>query len=245
MANPTGSASAAAGPLGVRWLPNNQILATFGTGEVGVIDVAAKTWVWQTKGYNEDWFQSPYDAELLPDGNLAVATRFNENGRVTVYNRATGAVVWKHLVPQAHSVRYRTAGQSYNSSNPTLLVGGFGNVKEVTYSPGRSPSVAWRVTTEFTHDAIVVENDRVITTEGYYIQKITRTGTRLWNWPTPEENRRVAINPDGSGYIFTVGDGDRVEFRDLNGILQRQFSQLSDGTTFDLPYGIQVIDYPG
>jgi hypothetical protein len=245
MANPTGNTSYAAGPIGVRWLPNNQILATYGTGEVGVVDVATKKWVWQTKGYNGDWFQSPYDAELLPDGRLAVATRWNNNGRVAVYDRATGQEVWRQLVPEAHSVHYRTAAQSYNSNLPTLLVGGFGDIKEVTYNPGSTPTVAWRVASEYTHDAIVVENDRVITTEGYYIQKINRSGARLWYWSTPDENRRVAVNPDGSGYIFTVGNGDRIEFRDLNGVLQRQFSQLSDGTSVDFPYGIQVVDDPG
>ena len=116
MLDPTANGDYACGPIGVRWLPNNQILATFGTGEVGVIDVATKAWVWKTKGYNGDAFLSPYDAELLPDGNLAVATRFNKNGRVTVYNRATGAEVWKHALRKAHSVHYRTADQSYNSA---------------------------------------------------------------------------------------------------------------------------------
>jgi hypothetical protein len=244
MANPTGNPSDAAGPLGVRWLPGNQILATFGTGEVGVIDVATKRWVWETAGYNGDWFQSPYDAELLPDGNLAVATRWNNNGRVAVYNRATGQEVWRHLVPQAHTVHYRTAAQSYNSNLPTLLMGGWGDVKEVTYNPGGSQTVSWRVASEYTHDALVVENDRVITTEGYYIQKISRMGTRLWQFSTPDENRRVAINPAG-GYIFTVAYTDKVEYRDVAGNVQGGFSQLSDGSKLDFPYGIQVIDYPG
>ena len=246
MNNPTANVASTAGPVGVRWLPNNQILATFGSGEVGVIDVATKKWVWQTKGYNGDAFQSPYDAELLPDGKLAVATRFNENGRVTVYDRATGAVVWKHLIPHAHSVHYRTAAQSYNTDHPTLLIGGFGDIKEVTYNPGGSQAVAWRVASEYTHDAIVVENDRIITTEGYYIQKIDRTGTRLWKHNTPDEDRRVAINPNfGGGYIFTVGEGDRIEFRDLNGNLLREWSRLSNDTVLNYPYGIQVIEYPG
>jgi hypothetical protein len=247
MLNPAANDDYAGGPIGVRWLPNNQILATFGTGEVGVIDVATKKWVWQTKGYNGEAFLSPYDAELLPDGNLAVATRFNENGRVTVYNRATGAIVWKHLVPQAHSVHYRTADQSYNSASPTLLIGGFGDIKEVTYTPGGAgPSVVWRVASEYTHDVQVVENDRLITTEGYYIQKIDRAGTRLWRWNTPDEDRRFAMNPNlGGGYIFTVGEGDRIEFRDINGNLLREWSRLSNDTVLDYPYGIQVIEYPG
>ncbi len=246
MHNPAANPSSAAGPLGVRWLPDKQILATFGTGEVGVIDVATKSWVWQTKGYDGDWFQSPYDAELLPDGNLAVATRWNDGGRVAVYNRTTGREVWRHLVPEAHSVRFRSAGQSYDSDLPTLLMGGFGDVKEVTYNPGGAQAVTWRVASEYTHDAIVVENDNVITTEGYYIQKIERSGGPIWRRSTPDENRRVALNPNvGGGYVFTVGEGDRIEFRDVDGNLLRDFARLSDGTVLDFPYGLQVIDYPG
>jgi len=58
-----------------------------------------------------------------------------------------------------------------------------------------------------------LEDDRLITTEGYYIQKIERTGTPVWKRSTPDENRRVAINPNfGGGYVFTVAEGDRIEF---------------------------------
>jgi hypothetical protein len=102
------------------------------------------------------------------------------------------------------------------------------------------------VASEYTHDVQVVENDRLITTEGYYIQKIDRAGTRLWRWNTPDEDRRFAMNPNlGGGYIFTVGEGDRIEFRDINGNLLREWSRLSNDTVLDYPYGIQVIEYPG
>jgi hypothetical protein len=246
MKNPTGNADYSAGPIGVRWQPNNQILASFGTGEVGVIDVATKTWVWKTKGYNGDAFQSPYDAELLPDGRIAVALRFNNGGRVSVYDRTTGAEVWRYLLPEAHSVQFRTAAQSYNSDLPTLLIGGFGNIKEVTYNPGGAQTVTWSVRSEYTHDTTVVDNDQVLTDEGYYIQKINRSGTQIWRKNTPDENRRVAVNPNfGGGYVYTVGEGDRIEFRDVNGNLLRDFARLSNDTTLDYPYGIQVIDYPG
>jgi hypothetical protein len=246
--NPTGRplTEDATGPLGVRWMPNNQILATFGTGEVGLIDVATKKFVWKTSGYNGDWFQSPYDAELLPDGNLAVALRFNNGGRISVYDRTTGTEVWRHLLSNAHAVHFRTAAESYNSDDPTLLVGGWGNIREVAYRLNGGQNVTWQVKTEYTHDAIVVENDRILTTEGYYIQKIDRIGTQLWKRSTPDENRRIAVNPNvGGGYVYTVGESDRVEIRDINGYLIRDWSMLSDGTGLDYPYGIQVIQYPG
>lgn len=240
--NPTGRTSGTPGPLGVRWMPNNQILATFGTGEVGLIDVATKRWVWKVYGYNNDWFQSPYDAEILPDGNLAVATRFNEGGRISVYNRSTGAVVWKHLLSNAHSVHYLTASQSFDHSYPTLLVGGWGNVREVAYRPNGGQSITWSARTEYTHDAILVETDKILTTEGYYIQKIDKNGNRIWQKMTPDEDRRIAVNPSG-GYIYTVAEADRVEFRDTNGNLIRSWTSVSDGTHLDYPYGIQVVDY--
>ncbi len=246
MDNPSGNSGYTAGPIGVRWQPNNQILATFGTGEVGVIDVATKKWVWQTKGYNGEAFQSPYDAELLPDGNLAVALRFNEKGRISVYDRTTGEQVWKHLLSNAHAVHFRTPEQSYNSDEPTLLVGGWGSVREVAYRTNGGQNVTWQVKSEYTHDVIVVENDHLLTTEGYYIQKIDRLGNKLWKKSTPDEDRRIAVNPNvGGGYIYTVAESDRVEFRDVNGNFLRDWSMLSDDTGLDYPYGIQVIEYPG
>jgi hypothetical protein len=244
--NPTGRPEYTSAPIGVRWLPGNKILATFGTGEVGVIDVATKTWDWKVWQFNGDQFAAPYDAELLPDGNLAVALRFNNGGRISVYNLTTGAEVWKHYLSNAHSVHFRTAAQSYNSDDPTLLVGGFGNIREVAYRLNGGQNVTWQVKSEYTHDAIVVENDQIITTEGYYIQKIDRTGAQAWKKMTPDEDRRVAIDPNlGGGYVFTVAEADRVEFRDVDGNLLRDWSMLSDGTSLDYPYGVQVIDYPG
>lgn len=243
--NPTRRSEYSAGPIGVRWLPGNKILATFGTGEVGVIDVGTKTWDWKVWGYGGENFESPYDAELLPDGRLAVAMRFKNGGRVSVYDRGTGKETWRHYVPQAHSVRYRTPAQSHGTDQATLLVGGFGYVREVTYDSNSSgQSVAWQVKTEYTHDAIVVESDHVITTEGYYIQKIDRSGVRRWRHMTPDEDRRVAMNPNRiAGYIFTVAESDRIEFRTYDGNLVRDWSRLSDGTHLDYPYGIQVIQY--
>jgi hypothetical protein len=242
--NPTGRTTGTPGPLGVRWMPNNQILATFGSGEVGLIDVATKTWVWKVSGFNGDWFQSPYDAEILPDGNLAVVTRYNEGGRIAVYNRSTGALVWKHLLSNAHSAHYLTAEQSFDHSYPTLLVGGWGNIREVAYRPSGGQNVTWSAKTEYTHDAFLVETDKILTTEGYYIQKIDQFANQLWKKMTPEEDRRIAVNPNG-GYIYSVGEGDRIEFRDTNGNLTGSWSRVSDGTTLDYPYGIAITDYAG
>ena len=87
--NPTGETSASSGPLGVRLLPNGHILATFGTGTVGEIDMTTKSFVWKVKGYNGAFFQSPYDAELMPDGNIAVANA--KANQVVVFNHTTGA----------------------------------------------------------------------------------------------------------------------------------------------------------
>jgi hypothetical protein len=245
------------GPLGVRWLPGNQILATFGTGEVGVIDVATKKFVWMTKGYNSDWFQSPYEAELLPDGNLAVATRFNDGGRVDVYNRTTGQLVWRHKLNEAHAVVYRSAAESYNSSHPTLLIGGWGATKEVVYAPSAGETgqtVTSTVLTEYTHAAIVAPgSDDLLTTEGYYVQRIRRDSTPVWrhfvpknevtpepNDRLPEELRRVAVDPRG-GLIYTGAEADRMEFRNDKGEFLRSWSRLSDGSYLDYPYGLQVI----
>lgn len=242
MQNPTGNSSKYAGPLGVRWMSGGKILATFGTGEVGQIDVATKKFDWMTKGYNQDWFQSPYDAQLLPDGNLAVATRYNEGGRVTVYNRSTGAVVWKKLMSNAHSLLYRTPAESYNSAKPTLLIGGFGSNQEVTYQPGKTPKVVWQTTSEYTHDIMPVPGGtNLMTSEGYYIRQIDRSGKVVWRKDTPQEDRRFAVNPNG-GYIVSSGEGDVIEFRDSTGKLLRSWSTLSDGSKLDYPYGIRAID---
>ncbi len=242
MANPSGNPSASSGPLGVRWMKGGKILATFGTGEVAQIDVASKTLDWSVKGFNQDWFQSPYDAQLLPDGNLAVATRYNEGGRISVYNRSTGAVVWKKLLSNAHSLMYRNPKQSWNSKSPTLLIGGWGSNQEVTYRPGQTPQVVWQVKAEFTHDILpMAGGKKLLTSEGYYIRQIDRSGKVLWRKDTPQEDRRFAINPNG-GFIVSSGEGDVIEFRQNDGSLVRSWGELSDGTSLNYPYGIRVID---
>jgi hypothetical protein len=244
MNNPTGESSKYAGPLGVRWMTNGRILATFGTGEVGVINVRTKTWVWKTKGFHQDWFQSPYDAQILPDNNLAVATRYNEGGRVAVYNRATGDVVWKVLLSNAHSLMYRNPAQSFNTDLPTLLIGGFGSDEEITYQPGSAPQVVWSASSEYTHDILPLPNSGgdLLTSEGYYIRRIHRApGAPVWRQDTPDEDRRFALNPNG-GFIVSSGEGDVIEFRNNDGTLDHSWHTLSDGSELNYPYGIRVID---
>jgi hypothetical protein len=92
-----------------------------------------------------------------------------------------------------------------------------------------------------------MDNVVVLTTEGYYIQRINRLGRQLWRQSTPtgQEDRGVAIIPRG-GLVFTGAEADRIEFRTAEtGALVRTWSRLSDGSTVDYPYGIQVVDYPG
>ena len=85
----------------------------------------------------------------------------------------------------------------------------------------------------------------LLTVEGYYIQKLDRqSNTQAWKVMTPDEDRRVAINPSG-GYIYTVAQGNRIEFRDINGKMIQQLSTLRNGTRFNYPYGIRVITYSG
>jgi hypothetical protein len=139
--------------------------------------------------------------------------------------------------------------QGTNTTSPVLLVGGFGADEEVAYAPSQGQTgqtVTWTIPSEFTHDIEPVENNNLITSEGYYIRKITRSGALIWRQSTPDEERRMAINPNlEGGYVWTVGEGDRIEFRDLGGNLLRSWAILSDGTELDYPYGIQVILYPG
>ena len=67
--NPLNNSDTYSGPLGVKWEPGNKILATFGTGVVGLIDAATKTFDWKFVGCSAtNWLESPYDAEIMPDG---------------------------------------------------------------------------------------------------------------------------------------------------------------------------------
>ena len=96
-------------------------------------------------GLNGDGFQSPYDAEVLPDGNLAVATAQNEGGRIAVYNRTTGALLWKYLINYPHYVELIPAGKGTGTTKPTLLMAGFSKTHRGRLRPGPAGRQAGRL----------------------------------------------------------------------------------------------------
>jgi hypothetical protein len=253
--NPTGETSAYSGPLGVRWLPNGHILATFGTGKVGQIDPVTKTFVWKTAGYNSDWFQSPYDAVTLPDGKLAVATTGNEYGRVVVYDRGTGATIWKYLLPGTKSVEYIPAGLGTSTGKPTLLIGGQ-KLEEVVYDPGAAGNGTrvwgWQPSSNLVHRAMLDRNNRsIIVTNANDLIKLDRpTQNVLWRrWQGSNtsggEMRGVGMTPAG-GYAFgyRIWNGpSEVRMVDGDGNPLSLFSSLSDGTRLNLVWGLRTITY--
>ncbi len=241
--NPTGRASRYAGPIGVRWNGAGRILATFGTGEVGEIDVATKTWVWKTDGFEGKYFHSPYDAQILPDGNLAVLTKYDEGGRAAVYDRSTGHMVWSVRVPRAHAMLYRTPRQSWGTALPTLIVGGRGEIAEFTYRAGSSPRLVWRTATRISHDLVAGRGSTLLSQDGTYLRRFRHTGPNLWRQPMAGTARRLVINPAHRGQLLVAGGSqNNIQFRRLaDGSLIRQWSRLSDGTRLDWPYGIRAI----
>ncbi|MDQ6641480.1 MAG: PQQ-binding-like beta-propeller repeat protein, partial [Actinomycetota bacterium] len=241
--NPTGLSSPYAGPIGVRWMGNGKVLATFGTGEVGVIDVATKTWTWKVKGFGGTYFHSPYDAQILPDGNLAVLTKYDEGGRVAVYNRGSGRRVWSARVPFAHTMLYRSPALSWGTALPTIIVGGRGEIAEFSYRPGTRPELVWRTSTRLSHDLIAGQGSTLLSQEGTYLRRFRHTGPNLWRQPMVGKARRLVVNPaQPDQFIVAGGSKDNIQFRRLSdGSLIRQWSRLSDGTRLDWPYGIRAI----
>jgi hypothetical protein len=241
--NPTGLSSRYAGPIGVRWTGPGRILATFGTGEVGEMDVATKTWVWRTKGFEGEYFHSPYDAQVLPDGNLAVVTKYDEGGMVAVYDRATGHRVWSVRVPQAHAMLYRSPKDSWGTRLPSIIVGGRGEIAEFSYRAARTPKLVWRTSTRLSHDVVAGPGDTLLSQDGTYLRRFAHTGPNLWREPMVGKARRLATNPAHPGQLVVAGGSkNNIQFRRLSdGSLIRQWSRLSDGTRLDWPYGIRVV----
>jgi hypothetical protein len=237
-------------------MANGHILATFGTGKVGEIDPATKAFVWKTAGFNGDWFKSPYDAEVLPDGNLAVATAQNEGGRIAVYNRSTGAQLWKYLINYPHYVELIPAGKGTGTTKPTLLMAGFSKTTEVVYDPGQADDkqvvYQWQAGSN-THRAILDADGRsLVLSDWDNLVKLARpTQTVVWSRPQGNvghgEVRGVAISQVGPGYVFAYriwNGASQVRFTDANGIVTREFSSLSDGTRLNLPWGLRTILWP-
>jgi len=253
--NPTGEASAYSGPLGVRWLENGDILASFGTGKVGEIDPVTKKFVWITAGFNGDWFQSPYDAQLLPDGNLAVATARNEGGRVVVYNRTTGAVVWKYLINYPHLVEMIPAGKGTSTTKPTLLMAGFSKLTEAVYDPGQpdDKTVVWQwAAGSNTHRAILDRDGKSIVLSDWdnFIKVARPTQTVTWSRFQGNccngEVRGVALTSDGGYAIgYRIWNGaSQIRLTDSTGNTTKSWSRLSDGTSLNLVFGVRAGLYP-
>ena len=254
--NPTGESSAYSGPLGVRWLDNGHILATFGTGKVGEIDPATKTFVWVTAGYNGLWFQSPYDAQILPDGNLAVALARNGSGRVRVFNRRTGAMVWNYRINYPHLVEMIPAGKGTHTSRPTLLMAGFSKLTEAIYHPGHADNkaVAWQwAASSNVHRAILASDGHsVVVTNRDDLVKVARpkqkvTWRRFQGNCCHGETRGVAITDTG-GYVLghRVWNGaSQIRFTDPLGRTTKTWTTLSDGSRLNLVWGVRTLRYPG
>ena len=253
--NPTRETSSSSGPLGVRWLPNGHILATFGTGKVGEIDPATKTFVWKVAGFNGDWFASPYDAQLLPNGRLAVANARQETGRVTVYDTATGAQVWKYPVNFARLVELVPAGRGTGTTRPTLLMAGRDKLTEAVYAPGQpeNKTVTWRwAAGSNTHRAILDRDGHsLVISDWNSLAKVSRpTQALAWSRPqgntSGEEMRGVAMTATGYVYGYRIWYGaSQLRFADANGRLLRSWTSLSDGTRLNLVWGVRTISWPG
>ncbi|MEP6814765.1 MAG: PQQ-binding-like beta-propeller repeat protein [Marmoricola sp.] len=252
--NPTGETSGSSGPLGVRWMSNGHILATFGTGKVGEIDPSTKTFVWKASGFNGDWFASPYDAEFLPDGNLAVATARNETGRVTVFNPTTGAQVWKYPVNFARLAELLPAGTGTNTTQPTLLMGGRDKLSEVVYDPGRPDDkmLVWQWSGGDTHRAILDHDGRsIVLSDTNNFIKVARPSQDIaWSHAQGnccgEEMRGVAMTDTGYAYAYRIWYGaSQVRFADADGNLLRSFTTLSDGSRLNLVWGVRTIMWNG
>jgi hypothetical protein len=224
--NPLGDDKTYSGPLGVRWMANGHILATFGTGYVAEIDpskpcpgfpgVASPPTppeiVWRYNGPASDGFQSPYDAVVLPDGSLAVALRFNNGGKVAVYKRSTGQNLWQLLLGDAHSLEYLPGGPgSSYPAGPTFLMGGHGAVEQVTYDSAKTVVWFYNNGGSFGHRIIEDSDHNIVAAEGYYFHKLRRSDHKeLWRIQLVEGTapnqvqvqwRGVAEDPVSGNYV--------------------------------------------
>jgi hypothetical protein len=170
-------------------------------------------------------------------------------------------------VPDAHTLTYIPAGTGYQTSSPELLVGGFGSdtagpanadgLQEVVYNPGLADdkTVTWSGPSEFTHRAIIDSSDDLVTSEGYYLHRITRSGTELWRQQLKRpagdniEWRGIAEDPATGGFVVSEFTDGQIWFFSRDGVLQKKWGlfNVNDGgpyTYMKFPYGLRIISYP-
>lgn len=238
--NPTGNTSKYSGPLGVRWLGLGRVLATFGTGEVGVIDLTSKSFVWVTNEMGSTYFLSPYDAMLLPEGRVAVASSKTNGGEVAVYDRATEKLVWRVPWRNAHALYFRQ-----RPSGDEIVVGGRDGLAAFTYEPGVEPKMLWHRNVGYVHDIVAAPDRTLLLQTGTGNLRTDWDGAVLWRRDNPpgEKFRRVAVDPDEpTTEAVAGGSQNNIQFRSvIDGSLLRQWSWLSDGTKLNWPYGIQFV----
>ena len=241
--NPTGRSSQYSGPLGVRWTAPGKILATFGTGEVGQIDVATKTFDWKVDRLGGEYLKSPYDAQVLPDGRLAVVLRRNHGGMVAVYDRSSGRRVWQVRLHETHTMLYRSPSVSWGTDGPSIMVGAKGRIAEYTYQPGHRARLLWQRHSRWSHDLVAVGDGTYLSQDGTYVHRFRHTGGDIWRVPSSFVWRRIALDPaDPQQFVQAGGSQGNVQVRRLgNGSLVRQWSRLSDGTRLEWPYGLRIV----
>ena len=193
--NPTGRTSRFSGPLGVRWTAPGKILATFGTGEVGQIDVATKTFDWKVDRLGGEYLRSPYDAQVLPDGRLAVVLRRNHGGMVAVYDRTSGRRVWQVRMHETHTMLYRSPSESWHTRGPSIMIGALGRIAEYTYRPGHHARLLWQRHSRWSHDLVDVDDGTFLSQDGTYVHRFRHTGGDIWRVHSHFVWRRIAVDP--------------------------------------------------
>ncbi|MEP6503962.1 MAG: nucleoside hydrolase, partial [Betaproteobacteria bacterium] len=180
------------------------------------VDPTTKTFVWKVSGFNGDWFASPYDAQPLPGGRLAVANARQETGRVTVYDTATGAQVWKYSITFARLVEMVPAGSGTGTTQPTLLMSGRDRLTEAVYAPGAVDNglSTWQwAAGSNTHRAILDRDGHsVVVSDWNNLVKVSRpTQDLAWSRPqgntSGEEMRGIAMTAAGYVYGYRVWYG--------------------------------------
>lgn len=241
--NPTGRTSRYSGPLGVRWTAPGKILATFGTGEVGQIDVATKTFDWKVDRLGGEYLKSPYDAQVLPDGRLAVVLRRNHGGMVAVYDRHSGRLVWQVRMHETHTMLYRSPSESWHTRSPSIMIGALGRIAEYTYRPGHIPRLLWQRHSRWSHDLVDAGDGTFLSQDGTYVHRFRHTGGDIWRVSSHYAWRRIALDPaDPEQFVQAGGSQGNVQVRRLaDGSLVRQWSRLSDGTRLEWSYGLRIV----